>query len=194
MPGHPRSRLSGTLETQPTATAQPSSGLWHHLAVVYDKSQTGGNQVAFYIDGVLQNPTGSLYASTNTNNFGNSPIYLFTRGGTTEFDSARLLISVSTKAPLTPQQIQQIYKQCGLVTLSVTPGSTSITAGSQQRFTATGTYRDGGKQDLTNSATWTSTTPSVATQAAAALSPGWRRVARQSGRRSQESLASLESA
>src|SRR5271166_2930809 len=142
---------------------QPSSGAWHHLAIVYDKTQTGGNQVALYIDGALQNPTRSLYASTNTNIFGNNPIYLFTRGGSADFDTGMLADFRIYNSALTAEQIQQIYSSAGLVSLSVTPASASITVGSQQRFTAMGTYRDGSKRDLTNSVAWTSTVPSVAT-------------------------------
>ena len=41
--------------------SQPSSGVWHHLAIVYDKSQQGANEVSFYVDGVLQTATRSLY-------------------------------------------------------------------------------------------------------------------------------------
>src|SRR5271165_1007384 len=88
---------------------QPSSGVWHHLAIVYDKTQTGGNQVALYIDGALQNPTRSLYASTNTNYFGNNPIYLFSQGGTTMFDSGKLDDVRVFASALTAAQIQQIY-------------------------------------------------------------------------------------
>ena len=50
--------------------SQPSSGAWHHLAVVFDKSQTAGDAIKFYLDGVLQTPSQSLFASTNTDTFG----------------------------------------------------------------------------------------------------------------------------
>src|SRR5271157_3491608 len=43
--------------------SQPSSGAWHHLAVVFDKSQTAGDAVKFYLDGVLQTPSQSLFAA-----------------------------------------------------------------------------------------------------------------------------------
>ena len=79
--------LRGNVGYTANCYSQPSSGVWHHLAVVFDKSQTGGNEVRFYVDGVLQAVNWSLYASTNTNNFGNNPIYLFSRAGATEFNS-----------------------------------------------------------------------------------------------------------
>ena len=50
-----------------------------------------------------------------------------------------------------------------LVSISVTPTNPSITAGGQQQFTATGNYSDGSHQNLTNSATWTSSATTVAT-------------------------------
>ncbi len=101
--------LRGNVGYTANCYSQPSSGVWHHLAVVLDKSQTGGDQVAFYVDGVLQTPTRSLYASTNTNNFGNNPIYLFSRGGSTEFSSGMIDDLRLYNSALTAAQIQQIY-------------------------------------------------------------------------------------
>jgi len=54
----------------------------------------------------------------------------------------------------------------------VTPANASIAAGQQQQFTATGNYSDGSHQSLTSTATWTSSTPSVATIAAGGMATG----------------------
>ena len=59
-----------------------------------------------------------------------------------------------------------------LTSIAVTPTNPSITVGSPQQFTATGTYSDGSHQDLTNSATWTSSIPSVATISSTGLATG----------------------
>jgi hypothetical protein len=51
-----------------------------------------------------------------------------------------------------------------LVSLAVTPaGGVSIEAGQSQQFTATGTFDDGSTADVTASASWNSSSPSVAT-------------------------------
>jgi len=55
-----------------------------------------------------------------------------------------------------------------LVSIAVTPDTKTITSGASQYFTATGTYSDNSTKDLTNSATWSSSDPSVA----AITSPG----------------------
>ena len=68
---------------------QPSSGVWHHIAVVYDKTQAGSSAVNLYIDGVLQTATSRPYTSTNTNAFGSNPLYFFSRGGTQELRRRR---------------------------------------------------------------------------------------------------------
>jgi hypothetical protein len=47
--------------------------------------------------------------------------------------------------------------------IAVTPVDGSVGVGASQQFTATGTYRDGTTQDLTSSATWTSSVPNAAT-------------------------------
>ena len=50
-----------------------------------------------------------------------------------------------------------------LTGLSVSPTGASIALGTSQQFTATGTYGDGSTQNLTSSATWMSSFPTVAT-------------------------------
>ena len=50
-----------------------------------------------------------------------------------------------------------------LTSITVTPASASAPAGQTQQFTATGNYSDGTHQDLTSTAAWKSSKPSVAT-------------------------------
>src|SRR5271157_4372042 len=164
--------LRGNLGYVANCYSQPSSGVWHHLAVVFDKSQTGGDEVKFYVDGVLQTVNRNLYASTNTNNFGNNPLYLFSRAGATQFNSGVIDDLRIYSSALTAQQIQQIYNNSGLVSIAVTPVNPSIAAGTQQQFTATGTYSDGSKQNVTNAVTWTSSATSVATINSTGLASG----------------------
>jgi len=54
----------------------------------------------------------------------------------------------------------------------VSPTNASIVATGQQQFTATGTYSDGSHQNLTSTATWTSSAPSIATISSAGLATG----------------------
>jgi uncharacterized membrane protein len=110
--------LKGDVGETANCYNQPSSGVWHHLVIVYDKTQTSGNQVALFVDGVLQNPTRSLYASTNTNSFGNDPIYLFSRGGTQMFDTGRVRDLRIYASALTAAQIQQIYHRAAMAGIS----------------------------------------------------------------------------
>jgi N-acetylneuraminic acid mutarotase len=50
-----------------------------------------------------------------------------------------------------------------LLSISVTPTGVSLPVGATQQFVATGTYSDSSTADLTNSASWTSGTPAIAT-------------------------------
>jgi len=59
-----------------------------------------------------------------------------------------------------------------LVSIAVTPGNASITVGTKQQFTATGTYSDASTQNLTSTAAWSSSAPSVATISDASGSQG----------------------
>ncbi len=59
-----------------------------------------------------------------------------------------------------------------LQSIAVTPANPSIAKGSTQQFTATGTFSDNSTQNLTNTATWVSATPSVATINSTGLATG----------------------
>jgi hypothetical protein len=73
----------------PTANCytQPSSGVWHHLAAVYDMTKTDSTAVKLYIDGVLQTPLSNTNLTNNNDGetFNNKPFNMFSRGGTTQF-------------------------------------------------------------------------------------------------------------
>jgi hypothetical protein len=112
--------LRGNEGTTANCYNQPSSGTWHHLAVVYDKSQTGGNQVNLYVDGVLQVPSWNLSSSTNTNNFGNNPVYLFSRSASSQYSSGTVSDLRIYNSALTAAQIQQLYQGDELATTEET--------------------------------------------------------------------------
>lgn len=101
--------LRGNEGTTANCYSQPSTGGWHHLTVVYDKSQSGGNAVSLFIDGALQTPTWNLSSATNTNNFGNEPIYLLSQAGTSQFSSGTLSDFRVYDGALSGDQVQQIY-------------------------------------------------------------------------------------
>ena len=132
--------------------AQPTSGVWHHIAVVYDKSQPGTSVISLYIDGVFQAAKKNLYTAKNTNDFGDNPLYLFSRGGTQEYTAGEVDDLRVYNVALSASQIQQIYQagNASLVSIAVTPANPSIAKGTTQQFTATGTYSDSSTQNLTN--------------------------------------------
>jgi hypothetical protein len=49
-----------------------------------------------------------------------------------------------------------------LVSITVSPAAPAIAIGTHQQFTATGTYTDGSTQDLTETAAWSTSAPSIA--------------------------------
>ncbi len=59
-----------------------------------------------------------------------------------------------------------------LVSVAITPANSSVTAGSTQQFTATGTFSDSTTQDVTINSHWSSTVPTVATVANAPVHAG----------------------
>ncbi len=146
--------LRGNEGTTANCYVQPSSGVWHHLAIVYDKSQTGGNAVAFYVDGIFQSPNWSLSASTNTNSFGNEPVYLFSRAGKSKFSSGEVNELRLYSQALTPAEIQQIYNgmELGLSSPSGLVAAYAFNEGSGS--TVTDASGNGNNGTISN-ATWT---------------------------------------
>lgn len=135
---------SGTTQ-QFTATGTYSDNSTHDLttAVTWSSSATGIATVS--------NASGSngLASSAGT---GNSTITATYQG-----------VSGSTGLTVTAAVLQSI---------AVTPSTASVAKGDPQAFTATGTYSDGSHQNLTTTATWTSTATTVATISNAAGTQG----------------------
>ena len=102
--------LHGNVGYSVNCYAQPSSGVWHHLAIIYDKTQAGNAQTALYIDGVLQTPTSSPITAQNTNSFGNNPLYLFSRAGNQFFNAGEMDDLRIYNQALSAAEIQQLYQ------------------------------------------------------------------------------------
>lgn len=74
--------------------------------------------------------------------------------GTTTITAASGSISGSTTLTVTTAT---------LLSIAITPATPSIALGAAQQFAASGTYTDGSTQNLTSTASWSSSTPSTAT-------------------------------
>ncbi len=83
--------------------------------------------------------------------------------GTTTITASVGGVSASTTLTVTP---------AALVSITISPANPSISLGSTQQFTGGGAYSDGSRQDLTQSASWTSSITSVATISNAAGAKG----------------------
>jgi hypothetical protein len=102
--------VHGNLGYSVNCYTQPTSGVWHHLAIIYDKTQAANAQTALYIDGVLQTPTSNLVTAQNTNSFGNNPIYLFSRAGSQFFNGGQVDNLRIYNRALSATEIQQLYQ------------------------------------------------------------------------------------
>ncbi|MDX1901473.1 MAG: Ig-like domain-containing protein [Gammaproteobacteria bacterium] len=67
----------------------------------------------------------------------------------------------ATQGDVTGSTVMTVHAAT-LVSIAVTPTLPTIANGTQQQFTATGTYSDASTRDLTSVATWVSTAPSIA--------------------------------
>ncbi len=110
-----------------------------------------------YSDGSTQNLTSSVSWSSSQPSVGGitaAGLASGLGGGSTTITAA--LGSISASATLNVNSI-------ALVSLAVTPANASLAPGTNQQLAATGTYADGSTFDLTTSAAWSSSLPSVAT-------------------------------
>ncbi len=138
--------------------SQPTSGVWHHLAVVFDRSKTGGDQVALYIDGVLRIPNWNLQSVANTSNFGKNPISLLAQDGIANFTSAEVTDLRIYNAALDANEISNIYEEDATqlspsFDVSVYPYAVSAPQGGQATTTVTTTVTGGYNGDLMLSTT-----------------------------------------
>ncbi|MGE0868945.1 MAG: LamG domain-containing protein [Kofleriaceae bacterium] len=87
---------------------QPSSGAWHHFAVIYDKSAVN-DTITVFIDGVQQTSTLDNL-NDNTNTFGVQPIYLFSRGGVEDFAPGAIDELRIFNRALTPAEVESVFE------------------------------------------------------------------------------------
>ncbi len=110
-----------------------------------------------YSDSSTQNLTNQVtWASQTTADVTISSAGLATAAGIGSSKITATLGAVSGNATLT-------VTPAALVSIAVTPSNPSISVGSTQQFTATGTYTDSTTQNLTSSVTWGSTNTAAAT-------------------------------
>jgi hypothetical protein len=81
-----------------------------------------------------------------------SPTAIGTRSG-------QLIVSAGDSTSPQSVQLSGTGTATGLSSISVTPTNPTIPLGRQQRFAATGYFRNGSSADLTTSVTWTSSAP-----------------------------------
>ncbi len=97
--------------------------------------------------------------ATISNIAGTQGLATASAAGTTTIKAVSGKISGSTLLTVSPS----------LLSITVTPTASSIALGASQQFTATGNYSDSSTQDLTSSATWTSSVQAVATMSSTGL-------------------------
>jgi len=120
-----------------------------------------------YSDNTTKDITGSVaWASSNTTAATISAAGLATAataGQSTTISAASGGVSGSTTLTVTAAV---------LTSITVTPASTSVAVGNTAPYTATGHYSDGTTQNLTNTATWTSSDTTIATISASGVATG----------------------
>ena len=114
-----------------------------------------------FTDGTIQDVTTTVQWSSDTpgtatisNSAGSQGLATGVGAGTATITAASGSVHSSTTLTVTSAM---------LVSIAVSPATTSIALGTTQGFTATGTYTDNSTQNLTLTVAWSSDTPAVAT-------------------------------
>lgn len=111
-----------------------------------------------YSNGSTQNITSSVTWSSGT-----TTTATITTGGFATGVAAGASKITATSGSITGTALLTVTGAPTLISIAVTPANASIAVGGTQQFTATGTYSDGSTQNVNATATWNSSTPTVAT-------------------------------
>jgi uncharacterized protein YjdB len=120
-----------------------------------------------YTDGSTQNITGTAQWSSDTPTVATIGNATGSRGVASSVGEGSATITASVGS-ITASTILSVTAAV-LESIAVTPATPTLPLGTQQQFTATGTFTDGSTQDFTSTATWSSDTPATATINAAGL-------------------------
>ena len=110
-----------------------------------------------YSDGSTQNLTNAVTWSTSDSN-----VISITTSGTATGQSAGAAVITAQLGSISGTS-DAVVSTTALQSIAITPLTMSIPAQVAVQFTATATFTDGSTQNLTNSVTWTSSKPAIAT-------------------------------
>ncbi len=165
---------SGAVSASTQLTVTPATLVSINVTPTNPSIPTGATQqfvaTGTFSDNTTQNLTASVAWSSSassvaniSNTAGSNGLATPVAAGTTTITATSGAVSASTQLTVTPAT---------LVSLAITPANPSIALGTNEQFSATGTYSDGSTQNLTTSVTWGSSTTSVAAISNAAGSKG----------------------
>ena len=162
----------GNLSAQ--SLGQVSFNQWNHVALAYSTSNAQ-TTVNVYLNGALV--AGAL---TDSNTSWNPQVAFGAYLGAQQssFTGSMDEIAIFNQA-LTSTQVLQVYNSFSagmckpqLQSIAISPAGANLSPGLSLQFDALGTYSDTTKHDLTTSATWSTTVPTVATVNASGLATG----------------------
>ncbi len=165
---------SGSISGTAALTVNPATLVSISITPLNAGIAKGTNQqftaIGTYSDNTTQNlTTSATWSSSNTgvatisNAAGSNGLATSVATGTTTIKAMSGSISGTTTLTVNPAT---------LVSIAITPLNAGIAKGTNQQFTATGTYSDNTTQNLTASVTWSSSNTGVATISNAAGSNG----------------------
>jgi hypothetical protein len=123
-------------------TPRPSAAAWHHYAFVFNRAAAVGSKITFYVDGAavteIQNST-----ITTAGNFGNLPLNIMSRAGTSLFGAGDMQHYAIYKTALSAGRIAAHYAArandpSGGTDVSLTPGAVTALGATRAPTVTTG--------------------------------------------------------
>jgi phospholipase C/uncharacterized protein YjdB len=154
------SNISGSTTLTVTPSALVSIALTPAIPTIASGTTLQFTATGTFSDGSTQNITNTVQWSSTTPAVATISNAAPTQGLVSSIGPGTATISAN--AGTVTGSTMLTVTAATLASISITPQTPSIALGTQQQFTATGTFSDGTTQNLTSTATWSSDTPSTA--------------------------------
>ena len=161
-----QSRSATTPSFQVTPAALTSLTVEPTSTRIANTTSTQFKAIGSYTDGSVQD----LTSSVTWTSLDSTIATINASGAATGVASGQ--VQVKAQSGSLQSQGTLIVSSATLVSTAISPNSVNLQPGAPQQFSLIGTFSDGSQQDLTEFATWTSSSPSTATISSTGLATG----------------------
>jgi hypothetical protein len=86
-----------------------TANVWHHLVLVYDRTNSINNTITVYLDGSVMSLNATSFTSSSSGNFANSSLFLAARNNSVGFAEVMINELAVWSVALTANDVKRIY-------------------------------------------------------------------------------------